>query len=76
MIRNIQRVAWLVMVAGVLLAASNIGGLGAYSPAVPSSVAAYDTHHRSVVIGFTLVVAATVVLAVGELLRSAGKKKS
>ena len=65
-----RRIGWMTIVLGIILAAMFVGGLThPVSPQVPSTIASYDTHHRWVVLGFTLSMAGATILVVTEMLR-------
>ncbi len=71
----LQRVGWMTVVLGVVLAALFVSGVThPVSAQVPSTVASYDSHHRWVVAGFAVSMIGAAMLLVTETIR--GRRKA
>ena len=68
-IKVLQRVGWVMIAVGIVLAALFVSGLShPVSAQVPSTVASYDSHHRWVVTGFVVSMVGAAILLVTEML--------
>ena len=69
-IRVVQRIGWVLIALGIVLAAVFVSGLShPVSPQDPSTVTSYGMHHRWVVVGFTLSMVGAATLLVTETFR-------
>ena len=68
-IKVLQRISWVMIAVGIVLAALFVSGLShPVSAQVPSTVASYDSHHRWVVTGFVVSKVGAAILLVTEML--------
>jgi len=68
-IKVLQRISWVMIAVGIVLAALFVSGLShPVSAQVPSTVASYDSHHRWVVTGFVVSMVGAAILLVTEML--------
>ena len=68
-IKVLQRISWVMIAVGIVLAALFVRGLShPVSAQVPSTVASYDSHHRWVVTGFVVSMVGAAILLVTEML--------
>jgi len=76
-IKVLQRIGWVMIAVGIVLAALFVSGLShPVSAQVPSTVASYDSHHRWVVTGFVVSMLGAAILLVTELLRRNQKSQT
>jgi len=69
-IKVLQRIGWVMIAVGIVLAALFVSGLShPVSAQVPSTVASYDSHHRWVVSGSVVSIVGAAILLVTEMLR-------
>ena len=76
-IKVLQRIGWVMIAVGIVLAALFVSGLShPVSAQVPSTVASYDSHHRWVVTGFVVSMVGAAILLVTEMLRRKQKSQT
>ena len=76
-IKVLQRIGWVMIAVGIVLAALFVSGLShPVSAQVPSTVASYDSHHRWVVTGFVVSMVGAAILLVTEMLRRNQKSQT
>lgn len=70
----LQRIGWVSIAVGILLAISFVSGLThPVSAQVPSTMASYGSHHRWVVVGFAVSMAGALLLIATETIRRSRK---
>ena len=76
-IKVLQRIGWVMIAVGIVLAALFVSGLShPVSAQVPSTVASYDSHYRGVVTGFVVSMVGAAILLVTEMLRRKQKSQT
>jgi len=76
-IKVLQRIGWVMITLGIVLAVLFVSGLThPVSAQVPSTVASYNSNHRWVVVGFAVSMVGVAILLLSETFRRSQKTQA